>query len=74
MEVLGASNVVVLDAENANVSRPRDGQVSTGRDLRMHVLAHGMTLDLPAEGDSDSVDRIVSELHLNFGQHPSAGY
>jgi hypothetical protein len=29
--------------------------------------------DLLAEGDSDSVERIVSELHLNVPQHRAAG-
>ena len=29
--------------------------------------------DLLAQGDSDSVERIVGELHLNFGQRRAAG-
>ena len=46
LKVLGASNVVVVDARNGKVPRLQDGQASRGRDLRMHVLGHGMTLDL----------------------------
>ena len=46
LEVLGVSNVVVLDARKGKVSRLKDGQVSNGRDVRMQVLTHGMRLDL----------------------------
>ena len=46
LEVLGRSNVVVLDARKGRVSRLQGGQASSGRDLRMHVLTHGMALDL----------------------------
>lgn len=46
LRVLGASNVVVLDARNGQVPSLQAGQASSGRDLKMHVLAHGMTLDL----------------------------
>lgn len=46
LKVLGASNVVVLDPRNGKVPRLQDGQASNGRDLKMHVLTHGMTLDL----------------------------
>ena len=46
LEVLGASNVVVLDARKGQISRPQDGQASNGRDVKMQVLTHGMTLDL----------------------------
>jgi cyanophycinase len=46
LEVLGANNVVVLDARKGKVSRLKNGQASSGLDLRMQVLTHGMTLDL----------------------------
>jgi len=44
--VLGANNVTVLDARNAEVTGLREGQASHGQNLRMHVLTHGITLDL----------------------------
>ena len=46
LSVLGASNVVLLDARSGEVSRLRPGQPANGRDLKMHVLTHGMTFDL----------------------------
>ena len=46
LQVLGASNVIVLDARAGNVSRLQEGQASSGRGLAMHVLVHGMALEL----------------------------
>ena len=37
-----------------------------------NVIVHCMK-DLLAQGDSDSVERIVSELHLNAAQQRAAG-
>jgi cyanophycinase len=45
-EVFGAANVVVLDARKGTVPRQQNGRASNGRNLRMHVLTHGMTFDL----------------------------
>jgi cyanophycinase len=46
LKVLGNSNVVVVDARNGKVTRLENGRPSHGRDLKMHVLAPGMTFDL----------------------------
>ena len=46
LSVLGASNVVVLDARKGKVTHLANGQKSSGRDLKMQVLTHGMTLDI----------------------------
>jgi len=44
--VLGASTVIVLDGRKANLKPAQAGRPSNGRDLRMHVLTHGMKFDL----------------------------
>jgi cyanophycinase len=45
-DVLGRSSVLVLDARKAAVERRAPGQLSAGRDIRVHVLTHGMSFDL----------------------------
>ena len=46
LRVLGTSNVVIVDARNGTVPRLESGRPAQGRDLKLHVLAHGMTHDL----------------------------
>jgi cyanophycinase len=45
-EVLGPSSVVVLDARSGEIPGQRGGQPSSGRNINMHVLAHGMMFSL----------------------------
>lgn len=43
--VLGSSNVVIVDAQRADVPQPVSGQPSAGRNIAVHVLRHGDTFD-----------------------------
>lgn len=42
-EVIGQSSVLVVDARKARVERRPAGQLSAGRDIKMHILTAGMT-------------------------------
>ena len=46
IEVVGRSSVVVFDARRATVGKVPEGQLATGRNLTLHVLTPGMTMDL----------------------------
>ncbi len=46
IEVIGKSNVVVIDARKASVQPVGAGQPMAGQQLRVHVLKAGMRLDL----------------------------
>jgi cyanophycinase len=45
-EVIGRSNVVVVDARKATMTHAKNGEPAAGANLTMHVLRAGMRFDL----------------------------
>jgi cyanophycinase len=52
-EVIGESNVLVIDARDATDVQVTEGLRSAARGMKVSLLAHGMTFDAPKPVSSD---------------------